>query len=64
AAATTLAEMIAAHLDATGMRHRLADLGVRAADLDDLVAAVEGSVASDPGPSATADLRDLYAASL
>ncbi|CAN5500061.1 iron-containing alcohol dehydrogenase [soil metagenome] len=64
AAAAMLAEMIAAHLDATGMRLRLSDLGVRAADLDDLVSAVEGSVANDPGPSTTADLRDLYAASL
>ena len=64
AAAEALAERIAAHLEATGLRHGLADLGVRAADLDDLVAAVEGSVANDPGPSTTADLRDLYAASL
>lgn len=63
-AAATLAQRIGEHLDATGMRHRLSDLGVRATDLDDLVAAVEGSVANDPGFSETADLRHLYAASL
>jgi alcohol dehydrogenase class IV len=64
AAAVALVERLTVHLDGTGMRLRLSDLGVRAADLDDLVAAVEGSVANDPGPSATADLRELYAASL
>jgi alcohol dehydrogenase class IV len=64
AAATALAEAVMAHLEATGMRRSLRDLGIAAGDLDDLVAAVEGSVANDPGPSATADLRALYAASL
>ncbi len=63
-AARRLADRIVAHLEATGMRRSLTDLGVRAADLDDLVGAVEGSVANDPGPSTTADLRALYAASL
>lgn len=63
-AAEVLAEALLAHLDATGMRCRLGALGITAADLDDLVAAVEGSVANDPGPSTPADLRDLYAASL
>ena len=60
-AARRLADRIVAHLEATGMRRSLADLGVRADDLDELVAAVEGSVANDPGPSTTADLRALYA---
>jgi alcohol dehydrogenase class IV len=62
-AATTLRDRIADHLAATGMRVRLRDLGVAVADLDGLVDAVEGSVANDPGPTARADLRDLYAAS-
>ena len=63
-AAADLAARIGQHLDATGMRRSLGDLGIRAADLDDLVGAVEGSVANDPGPSTLGDLRDLYAASL
>jgi alcohol dehydrogenase class IV len=64
AAANALTDRVLAHLDATGMRRGLRDLGIRTEDLDDLVGAVEGSVANDPGPSTTADLRDLYAASL
>ncbi len=63
-AARTLVDHVLAHLDATGMRHGLATLGIGPGDLDDLVAAVEGSVANDPGPSGHRDLRDLYAASL
>lgn len=64
AAAAALAARIRQHQEATGMDRRLGDLGVRRDDIDDLVAAVEGSVANDPGPSAPADLRDLYLASL
>jgi hypothetical protein len=46
------------------MHVRLGDLGVRSGDVDALVAAVEGAVANDPGPTGPTDLRDLYAASL
>ena len=63
-AARIVVERVLDHLDATGMRHGLATLGVVPGDLDDLVGAVEGSVANDPGPSARDDLRALYAASL
>lgn len=63
-AAAALAARVVGHLGATGMDRRLSDLGIRPKDLDDLVAAVEGSVANDPGPSTLTDLRDLYAASL
>jgi alcohol dehydrogenase len=64
AAARRLGSMVVAHLESTGMRTSLADLGVGARDLPDLVAAVEGAVANDPGPSAASDLLYLYAASL
>ena len=63
-AARTLADRLVAHLEATGLRHGLRDLGIEPDDVDDLVAAVEGSVANDPGPSAPEDLRALYVASL
>lgn len=63
-AAAVLAARVVEHLRVTGMDRRLGDLGIRRDDVDDLVAAVEGSVANDPGPSSLADLRDLYAASL
>lgn len=63
-AAAVLAARVVEHLRVTGMDRRLGDLGIRREDVDDLVAAVEGSVANDPGPSSLADLRDLYAASL
>ena len=64
AAATDLAARVIHHLETTGMHRSLRDLGVAEEDLDDLVAAVEGSVANDPGPSTLDDLRALYAASL
>lgn len=63
-AARALSERILAHLDATGMRRGLGDLGVARTDLADLVAAVEGSLTNDPGPTRPGDLHDLYAASL
>jgi alcohol dehydrogenase len=63
-AARRLGAVVVAHLESTGMRTSLRDLGVGAGDLPDLVAAVEGAVANDPGPSAASDLLDLYAASL
>lgn len=63
-AAAALAARVVEHLRATGMDRRLSDLGIRREDVDDLVAAVEGSVANDPGPSGLVDLRDLYLASL
>jgi len=63
-AARRLQAQVIAHLESTGMRTSLTDLGVGAGDLPGLVAAVEGSVANDPGPSAASDLLDLYAASL
>lgn len=63
-AAAALAARVRQHLEATAMDQRLRDLGVGRDDIDDLVAAVEGSVANDPGPSGPADLRDLYLASL
>jgi alcohol dehydrogenase class IV len=64
AAAATLEARILAHLEATGMRVGLRDLGVTAGDIDGLLAAVEGTLANDPGPTETSDLRALYAASL
>lgn len=64
AAATALADRIVGHLEATGMRRTLGDLGIGRDDVDALVDAVEGSVANDPGPSGRDDLRALYAASL
>lgn len=64
AAAAALEARILAHLDATGMRVRLRDLGVAANDIDGLLEAVEGTLANDPGPTEAADLRALYAASL
>jgi hypothetical protein len=42
----------------------LAELGVRPADLPDLVAAVEGTLANDPGPVGPEDIRLLYLVSL
>lgn len=63
-AAAALEARILAHLEATGMRVRLRDLGVAAGDIDGLIAAVEGTLANDPGPTETSDLRSLYAASL
>ena len=54
-----------AHLDATGMRVGLRDLGVRSDDdIGGLVDAVEGTLANDPGPTDASDLRALYLASL
>ena len=64
AAAATLEARILAHLEATGMRVGLRDLGVTSGDIDGLVGAVEGTLANDPGPTETADLRALYVASL
>jgi hypothetical protein len=46
------------------MRLTLADLGVSSDDPPGLVAAVEGAVANDPGPTEPGDLLDLYAASV
>jgi alcohol dehydrogenase class IV len=51
-------------LDTIGMRRRLRDLGLGEGDVDGLVAAVEGTLSNDPGPTSPADLRDLYVASL
>jgi alcohol dehydrogenase class IV len=63
-AARLLRDRVVRHLETTGMHVRLGDLGVRSGDVDALVAAVEGAVANDPGPTGPTDLRDLYAASL
>jgi alcohol dehydrogenase class IV len=63
-AAGALRDRVVAHLEATGMRLTLADLGVSSDDLPGLVAAVEGAVANDPGPTEPGDLLDLYAASV
>ena len=63
-AARALSDRVIAHLEETGMTTRLVDLGIARADVDELVAAVEGSVANDPGPSGPDDLRELYLASL
>jgi alcohol dehydrogenase class IV len=62
--AAALETQVLAHLDATGMRVRLRDLGVTADDVDGLVDAVEGTLANDPGPTEPGDLRALYQASL
>lgn len=64
AGAEALVARLLEHLDATGMRRGLRDLGIGPDDLDGLVGAVEGSVTNDPGPTTPRDLRDLYAASL
>jgi alcohol dehydrogenase class IV len=64
AAAEAVETRILAHLDATGMRVRLRDLGVSDGDVDELVDAVEGTLANDPGPTDASDLRALYVASL
>ena len=63
-AADALVAAVLRHLDATGMRTRLGDLGVRARDVPGLAAAVEGSLANDPGPATPETVRDLYLASL
>jgi alcohol dehydrogenase len=63
-AARALADAVVAHLEATGMRRGLRDLGIQPSDVDALVDAVEGSVANDPGPTTRDDLRALYVASL
>jgi alcohol dehydrogenase class IV len=62
--AETLREHVERQLDRTGMLRRLSDFGIVESDLDGLVAAVEGSLSNDPGPTAPADLRALYLASL
>jgi alcohol dehydrogenase class IV len=64
AAADALVGAVLRHLDATGMRTRLGDLGVRPGDVHGLAAAVEGSLANDPGPATPEAVRDLYLASL
>jgi len=63
-AAARLAAEVLALLDRIGMRTSLGSLGVRAEDVPELVARVEGAVANDPGPTEPGDLRDLYLASL
>jgi alcohol dehydrogenase class IV len=63
-AAWTLVRTVGDHLAATGMTVTLAELGVRPADLPDLVAAVEGTLANDPGPVGPEDIRLLYLVSL
>ena len=63
-AAARLASNVLALLDRIGMRTSLGSLGIRAEDVPDLVARVEGAVANDPGPTTPDDLRDLYLASL
>lgn len=63
-AAAGLVGAIQSHLDATGLRRRLSELGVRPSDVPGLVAAVEGTLANDPGPISEGDLADLYLASL
>ena len=64
AGAAALEARILDHLDATGMRVGLRDLGVTAEDVEGLVEAVEGTLANDPGPTEPGDLRALYLASL
>jgi alcohol dehydrogenase class IV len=64
AAADRLVERVVELLDTIGVRRRLRDLGVEHGDVDGLVAAVEGTLTNDPGPTSPADLRDLYLASL
>ena len=63
-AAGRLVERVVALLDTIGIRGRLRDLGVKQGDVEGLVAAVEGTLTNDPGPTSPADLRDLYLASL
>jgi alcohol dehydrogenase len=64
AGASALEARVLAHLEATGMRVGLRDLGVAEDDIDGLVDAVEGTLANDPGPTDASDLRALYVASL
>jgi alcohol dehydrogenase class IV len=63
-AAALLVERVLDLMDAIGLRVRLADLGVGEADIPTLVAATEGSLANDPGPTTRDDLAALYRASL
>lgn len=63
-AATTLAGRIVDHLERTGMRRSLSELGVKEADIPELLDAIEGAVANDPGPVGREDLHALYLASL
>jgi alcohol dehydrogenase class IV len=63
-AAERLSSEVLALLDRIGLRTSLGSLGIRADDVLDLVARVEGAVSNDPGPTAPDDLRDLYLASL
>lgn len=63
-AAAVFRERVERFIDSTGMRRRLGDLGIAATDIDGLVAAVEGTLANDPGPIQPSDLRALYLASV
>jgi alcohol dehydrogenase class IV len=64
AAAAALTAAVERHLERSGFAPRLADLGVTAGDIPRLVAAVEGTLANDPGPVGSEDLLELYRASL
>ena len=63
-AAERLTDRVGQLLDRIGIRRTLRDFGVGPDDVDRLVAAVEGTLTNDPGPTSPADLRDLYVASL
>jgi alcohol dehydrogenase class IV len=63
-AADRLIERITAWMDEIGMRVRLAELGLSADRVPDLVQRVEGTLENDPGPTTPGDLEALAVASL
>jgi len=62
--ARALAARILELRSAIGLDVKLAQLGIDAGDVPELVAKVEGTLANDPGPSSPDDLAQLYLASL
>ena len=63
-AAGALVDAVEKHLDVTGMRTSLGELGLNRSDIPALIAAVEGSVGNDPGPVGAGELARLYELSL
>lgn len=62
--ADALVARIEVWMDDIGMRPTLSELGVTERTIPDLVAMVEGSLESDPGPTTPRDLEQLYRDSL
>jgi len=62
--ADRLIERIGGWMDEIGMRIQLTSLGIRAAQVRELVGRVEGTLTNDPGPTTPRDLEELTMASL